>query len=223
MLAYADADFAGDRPSMRSTTGTFLMLDGPHTKFPLAARSARQTCVSHSTPEAEIVAADTALRLVGLPSLDLWDLVRGELASLVLCEDNAATILVCESRKSSVRHLGRTHKVQIAWLYERFTSDPQLTICKEVSAWQRANMFTKPFRDAPKWQWVRRLIGVGPRKEGAMPGGLPLAPFAGGGNVPESLVHADAARSTQVVRPLPLLSYPHACALMLASVMIIFS
>ena len=55
---YADADFAGDPSSKKSTTGVHLCLRGPLTYFPINGQSKRQGCVSHSTPEAEIVAAD---------------------------------------------------------------------------------------------------------------------------------------------------------------------
>ena len=56
---FSDADFAGDRDAMRSASGVFLALYGPHSFFPLSAQSKKQTAVSHSTVEAEIVAADT--------------------------------------------------------------------------------------------------------------------------------------------------------------------
>ena len=72
---FADADFAGDLSTRRSTSGAFVALVGPHTHFPLSARSVKQSCVSHSTPEAEIVAANMAVRVIGLPSLSLWDAV----------------------------------------------------------------------------------------------------------------------------------------------------
>ena len=68
---YADADFAGCAQSSRSTSGSFLCIRGPSTFFPVAMQSKRQGCVSHSTPEAEIVAADFSLRMMGLPALDL--------------------------------------------------------------------------------------------------------------------------------------------------------
>ena len=51
---YVDADFAGERDA-KSTSGGFLILSGPHTRFPLAWVSKRQTSVSRSTTEAEIV------------------------------------------------------------------------------------------------------------------------------------------------------------------------
>ena len=66
------ADFAIDRADMRSTSGVFLALCGPHSFFPLVAQSKKQTAVSHITVEAEIVAADHALRTSGLPALPPW-------------------------------------------------------------------------------------------------------------------------------------------------------
>ena len=75
---FADADFAGCPYTARSTTGGFLSLWGSHTRFPIAAVCRRQQCTSHSTPEAEIVAADTALRTIGIPALELWSIVLND-------------------------------------------------------------------------------------------------------------------------------------------------
>ena len=72
---YADADFAGDTETMRSTSGVFVALTGPNSFYPISALSKRQSCVSHSTPEAELVAVDLAIRTEGLPALDLWSLL----------------------------------------------------------------------------------------------------------------------------------------------------
>ena len=35
----------------------------------------KQTAVSHSSTESEIISLDTGLRLDGIPALDLWDLI----------------------------------------------------------------------------------------------------------------------------------------------------
>ena len=69
---FADADFAGCAQCFRSTSGSHLQVQGKYTRFPLADGSKRQGCVSHSIPEAEIVAADTALRTLGIPPISLW-------------------------------------------------------------------------------------------------------------------------------------------------------
>ncbi len=72
---YSDADFAGDPRTQISTTGITLQVRGPRSKAVPAVSSKRQTCVSHSTPEAEIVAADEAIRTECLPASLLWDAI----------------------------------------------------------------------------------------------------------------------------------------------------
>ncbi len=52
-----------------------MALSGPSTSLPLSAYSKKQSSVAHSTPEAEIVVADAALRLGGVPALDLWEVL----------------------------------------------------------------------------------------------------------------------------------------------------
>ena len=49
LVLYADADFSGCKDTLRSTSGVFLCIRAPHTFFPLAGSSKRQTCVSHHT------------------------------------------------------------------------------------------------------------------------------------------------------------------------------
>ena len=59
---FADADFAGCTSTQRSTSGYHFAIRGPSSCFPITGVSKRQTCVSHSTPEAELVSADLSLR-----------------------------------------------------------------------------------------------------------------------------------------------------------------
>ena len=94
---YADADFAGDPATKRSTTGVHLCLRGAMTYFPINGQSKRQECVSHSTPEAEIVAADWALRREAVPSLELWDVLAGKGHKVMFHDDNQSMIKVCKT------------------------------------------------------------------------------------------------------------------------------
>ena len=73
LVAYSDADLAGDHDTSRSTSGIFLCMRAPRTFVTLQGISKRQSCVIHSTPEAEIVAADYAIRMEALPALQLWE------------------------------------------------------------------------------------------------------------------------------------------------------
>ena len=157
---FADANFAGCELTQRSTSGLHLVIRGPRTCFPIAGQSKRQTCVSHSTPEAEIVAADFALRLVGLPALDLWHKILPHCPSLLFHEDNQAMIVVVKSgRNPTMRFIGRTHGVSVAWLHERCLA-PGLQLVYELSARMAADIYTKGFVDPQLWENVRSLINV---------------------------------------------------------------
>ena len=80
--------------------------------FPINGQSKRQDCVSHSTPEAEIVAATWVLRREGLPTLDLWDILAGKGRKVVFHDDNESMIKVCRTGKNpTMRRLLRTHGV----------------------------------------------------------------------------------------------------------------
>ena len=48
---------------------------GSHTFVPASWMCKKQTAVSHSSTESEIISLDTGLRLDGLDALELWDLI----------------------------------------------------------------------------------------------------------------------------------------------------
>ena len=130
---------------MRSTSGVFLALYGDHSFFPLSGQSKKQTAVSHSTVEAEIVAADHAIRSSGLPALQLWERLLNRRLFIVAYQDNQATArTMTTGRAPTLRHIKRTHSVSVAWIHERVASDDiQLHDC--VSAVMAADIFTIPF------------------------------------------------------------------------------
>ena len=110
--------------------------------------SKKQDAVSHSTPEAELVAAAFAIRREGLPSAYIWDLIlrsdnspngkfkepKSKTASpskereqivTTFHEDNETMIRVCETgRNPTMRHLGRVHIVGVQWLHGRIGRHP---------------------------------------------------------------------------------------------------
>ena len=126
--------------------------------------------MSHSTPEAEIVAAAAALRIVGLPALDLWDRIFldsvGSKVNLKFYEDSTATIAIIKSgRNPQLRHVSRTHDVSIKWLSEAFRKERQIVLEYVSTDKQCADIFTKAFDDTAKWEHALSLIGFrGPRK-----------------------------------------------------------
>ena len=72
---FQDSDFAGDLEDSKSTSGGTLCVFGGHTFVPTSWMYTKQTAVSYSSTESEIISLDTGLRLDGLPALELWDLI----------------------------------------------------------------------------------------------------------------------------------------------------
>ena len=72
---FQDSDFAGDLEDSKSTSGGTLCIFGSHTFVPISWMCKKQTAVSHSSTESEIMSLDAGLRLDGIHALDLWDLI----------------------------------------------------------------------------------------------------------------------------------------------------
>ena len=72
---FQDSDFAGDLEDSKSTSGGTLCIFGIHTFVPISWMCKKQTSVSHSSTESEIISLDAGLRLDGIPAIDLWDLI----------------------------------------------------------------------------------------------------------------------------------------------------
>ena len=72
---FQDSDFAGDLEDSKSTSGGILRIFRSHTVVPISWMCKKQTSVSHSSTESEIISLDAGLSLDGIPALDLWDLI----------------------------------------------------------------------------------------------------------------------------------------------------
>ena len=162
---FQDSDFAGDLEDSKSTSGGTLCVFGSHTFVPISWMCKKQTSVSHSSTESEIISLDAGLRLDGILALDLWDLIVSVLgnttqtterpgrtvifdksqrsqgktnalnnidcvpsnvqsshqeALLYVFEDNEAVIkIVIKGRSPTMRHVSRTHRVALDWLFDR--------------------------------------------------------------------------------------------------------
>lgn len=157
---YADADFAGCAKTLRSTSGPHMNAQGKHTRFPLTGGSKRQGCVSHSTPEAEIVAADTTLRTLGIPAISIWKVLTKRLPQFLFHDDNQGMIGVVRSgRNPTMRHLERTHGIPIASLHEHFQRNHYILVY-EVSSKMAADIHTKGFKNPMSWNRACMLINL---------------------------------------------------------------
>ena len=84
---FQDSDFAGDLEDSKSTSGGTLCIFGSHTFVPRSWMCKKETSVSHSSTESEIISLDAGLRLDSIPALDLWDLVVCVLGSTIQTHD----------------------------------------------------------------------------------------------------------------------------------------
>ena len=140
---YVDADFAGCLDTARSTSGMFLTLAGDGWSFPLEWGFKRQSCVAHSTPEAEFVALAKGLRGAALPLSILLENVTKHPVMIKAFEDNTSTIqIVTKGRSPALRHLSKTHCVSLAWVAE-VCNGPDVEILHIATDLELADSFTK--------------------------------------------------------------------------------
>ena len=122
---------------------------------------------------------DSGMRSLALPALDIWEKVLGRKVELVALEDNEATLQIVKTGKNpSLRRISRVHGVSISWLHDLFKQEG-IGIKYQFTGGQKADIFTKVFKDRTVWNSVRSLVGIRP----------PLC--ASGGNALD-LVVADA-------------------------------
>ena len=103
-----DSDFAGDLEDSKSTSVGTLCIFGSHTFVPTGWMCKKQTSVSHSSTESEIISLDAGLRLDGIPALDSWDLIVSVLGNTTENHDRTERPLVNTSEIFSTSHDSQT-------------------------------------------------------------------------------------------------------------------
>ena len=96
----------------------------------------------------------------GLPARGLWGKLLGRKISLVLDEDNQATILGARKGYSpKLRGITRTHKVNLECLAEQLEPGNGVRLEYVKTESQAADIFTKAL--APqKWDHALKLLGI---------------------------------------------------------------
>ena len=142
LVAFCDADYAGDTDTRRSTTGCVVMLNGG----PVTWGSRQQQCVSLSTTEAEYVAAcETTRQVVWLRNLFQYIGLVQKTATVLFCDNQGAIHL----RKNPENHK-RTKHIEVQYHYVRKSQSDGIISVQYVSTKnQLADVFTKALpRDA---------------------------------------------------------------------------
>ena len=99
---FQDSDFAGDLEGSKSTSGRTLCIFGSHTFVPISWMCKKQTAVSHSSSESEIISLDTGLRLDGLPALEQCDLIVSVLGNISRDSDRPGNLRVMITNTTSL-------------------------------------------------------------------------------------------------------------------------
>merc|ERR1712004_690391 len=90
----------------------------------------------------------------------MWDRIFPHKPPLFVHEDNQAMIRCVETgRNPTMRYLHRTHRCSVAWLHEHF-SGKDISLVYELTSRMCADIYTKAFTDASKWQDACWLINV---------------------------------------------------------------
>ena len=204
---FQDSDFARDLEDSKSTSGGTLCVFGSHTFVPISWMCKKQTAVSHSSIESEIISLDTGLRLDGLPALELWDLIVAVLGNVsrvsdesgksdndvrkrhksqkkidvmenidsvpsnvqysrqeaLLCgfEDNEEVIkMIIKGRSPTMRHVSRTHRLALDWLFDRINLDSKIQIKYIDTKNQLADILTKGNLTRDEWNHLLSLFNI---------------------------------------------------------------
>ena len=174
------------------------------TFVPISWMCKKQSAVSHSSTESEIISLDTGLRLDGLPALELWDLIvsvfgnsshvsdgtgqpvngknksynkidvvhdidsvpsnvqsASREALLYVFEDNEAVIkMIMKGRSPTMRHVSRTHRVALDWLFDRINLDLKIQIKYIDTKNQLADILTKGNFTRDDWNHLLTLFNI---------------------------------------------------------------
>ena len=90
---FQDSNLAGDLEDSKSTSSGTLRVFGSHTIVPISWMCRKQTSVSNSSTESEIISLDAGLRLDGIPAMDLWDLIVAVLGNTTQNHDRTGRLV----------------------------------------------------------------------------------------------------------------------------------
>ena len=156
---FTDADHASKVDHGYSTSGSLLAIAGGGSFFPITFQSKRQTACSRSTTEAEAIALASALFSDAIPAQEFMSQLLDSPIPLTCHQDNTATIQVIRNGYSArLRHLGKTHKINVQGLYDAF-KEPDISIQHCPAEQQAADVFTKSL-EVHKWQSALDMIGI---------------------------------------------------------------
>ena len=110
-----DADLAGDKPSMRSTTGSGGILRGPRTLALVFGLCKRQGQTSLSTPESELTALVVAGKRSFSHHMTLQRLAKRHVRLRILSDNSAARRVSATGVSAQMSYIKRTSNISMSW------------------------------------------------------------------------------------------------------------
>ena len=161
---FQDCDFAGDLEDSKSTSGGTLCIFGSHTFVPTSWMCKKQTAVSHSSTESEIISLDAGLRLNSIPALDLWDLIVAVLGNTTQKHTEQGDLLKNEHEVRSPPHTiykrKQSQRVTLDWLFDRINLDSKIQIKYIDSKNQLADILTEGNFTRDEWTHLLCLFNI---------------------------------------------------------------
>jgi len=91
------------------------------------------------------------------------NVIVSEQGKIIILEDNDAVIKMCiKGRSPMLRHVVRTHRVDLDWLFERVRTDPNIDLKYISTKQQLADIFTKGSFTAQTWGILCQLLQIQP-------------------------------------------------------------
>jgi Reverse transcriptase (RNA-dependent DNA polymerase). len=147
---YADADWAGDKSTRRSTSGFIIQINGCTVLW----QSRRQNSVSLSTAESEYVALSEACSDVVWVTNILNDMSLDFHKPINIFEDNQSAMKMVVSQSKRAKH------IDIRYHFVREKAEENLIKLVYIDTNnQIGDLFTKPLH-APKFVNLRKKVGV---------------------------------------------------------------
>ena len=93
-------------------------------------------------PDRELVAMDTTLRAIAMPSQIMWSALAPHMKATAFGDNEAMLQVIKTGRSPSMRYIARTHRVSVAWLHEVYVRVRLVLATKRLSLWRRINLLS---------------------------------------------------------------------------------
>ena len=155
LLAYTDADYAGDLNDRKSRSGSVLLLNSG----PVLWISRKQPCTATSTTESEYVAASLTSKEVVWARRLLLDLGFSQATPTPLLSDNQSAIRLVQNPEF---HKRTKHIDVVYHLIREIQARGEITISYVPTRLQLADILTKAL--TPEiFQKLRAALNIGPK------------------------------------------------------------